>query len=70
MMLPYVKNITDSLKTCIRNAEVTLGYQCLNRLDRVIRVHKDKLKKEESSDVVYKIFCKDCDSTWVRRRDS
>lgn len=64
IVLPYVKNITDSLKDTM-DSNITLGYRCLNCLDRIIRTHKGTNKKDEKFYVVYKISCKDCNASYV-----
>jgi len=51
MVLSYVKNIIDSLKTCIKNTKVRLSMLEPIRLD-----YKGKLKKEENSDVLQNLL--------------
>lgn len=35
------------------------------KFDNMIKLGKDKYKKEEISNIVYKINCKDCESTYI-----
>ncbi|KYN44212.1 hypothetical protein ALC56_01334 [Trachymyrmex septentrionalis] len=37
----------------------------MNNLNRFIKTGKDKIKKDETSRVVYRINCKDCDYSYV-----
>ena len=37
----------------------------MNNLNRFIKTEKDKIKKDELSNVVYQINCKDCDYSYV-----
>jgi len=37
----------------------------MNELGNIIRPHKDRLPVEHHKNVVYKIFCKDCDASYV-----
>lgn len=59
MVLPYIKNITKFAKASILNSNikfgfnVSIGFQCLNRLDRFIIAHKDKNNSAENNNVVY-----------------
>ena len=38
------------------------------KFDNMIKLGKDKYKKEEISNIVYKINCKDCESTYIGQR--
>ncbi|KYN19622.1 hypothetical protein ALC57_08098 [Trachymyrmex cornetzi] len=44
---------------------IRVAHQGFNKLNSIIKVQKDKLKKMLHTNVVYKIFCKDCDATYV-----
>jgi len=46
-------------------SNVRIGFRSLNKLDKFIRVHKDKSNKKECRDVVYKINCGGCDASYV-----
>ena len=37
----------------------------MNKINNFIKIHKDKTEIECSSNVVYKIFCNNCDATYV-----
>jgi len=37
----------------------------LNKLERIIKTQKDRLSNYSKKNVVYKIFCNDCDATYV-----
>jgi len=40
-------------------------YKPINNLNRFVKVGKDRLEKMEQCDVVYKISCLNCDSSYV-----
>ncbi|KYM98184.1 hypothetical protein ALC62_11175, partial [Cyphomyrmex costatus] len=43
------------------------GYRILNTLSSFIKVHKDKLNKFQSQNVVYQINCQDCNASYVEQ---
>ena len=42
----------------------------MNSMSTVIKTGKNKIKKEEHSNVVYKVNCKDCNHSYVRLKES
>src|SRR5436190_9684633 len=42
-----------------------MSYTGINKLNRFIKVQKDKLTTDQQSNVVYKISCADCDVSYV-----
>jgi len=42
-----------------------IGYRCLNRLNRLIKRHKDRNPMNLNNNVIYRIFCKNCDMSYV-----
>jgi len=65
MVLPYADNITKVAELSLRNSNIRLGLRNLNRLNRFIKVHKDRVDREQCSGVVYKLQCNDCDASYV-----
>lgn len=63
--IPYVYSISDKFKNVTRDMDVRLSFFSLNKLNRVIRVHKDSLPTSSKKNVVYKIDCNDCDASYV-----
>lgn len=64
-VIPYINNISDMIAPTIRKSEFLVEYRCLNKLDRIIKVQKDKNKHSSKSSIIYKINCKDCEATYV-----
>ncbi|EFN62143.1 hypothetical protein EAG_06679, partial [Camponotus floridanus] len=52
--IPYVKNISERFRYCVRNLDVRLPYTGINNLCRFIKVGKDSLQKDSRSNIVYK----------------
>ncbi|KYN22022.1 hypothetical protein ALC57_05589 [Trachymyrmex cornetzi] len=63
--IPYIQNISEKFKRIADKNNYKVPYKPINTLSSVIKLGKDKLKKMESSQVVYKINCTNCDSTYV-----
>jgi len=64
-VLPYVSPLTDFITSNIDSSKALIGLKCLNKLSRLIKVHKDIDKPLYKNNVVYKIQCRDCEATYV-----
>ena len=42
-----------------------IGYRCLNKLNKFIKIHKDKNQHDNSNNVIYKVNCNNCDASYV-----
>ncbi|KYM95691.1 hypothetical protein ALC62_13662 [Cyphomyrmex costatus] len=65
LVIPFIKGIFERVMDVINKSDTLIGHRTLNRLDKFIKVQKDITNKNCKSHVVYKIKCKDCDSTYV-----
>jgi len=63
--VPYVRNISEHFRYCVRDLDVKLSYTGIKNLRRFIKVGKDCLQKDSRNNIVYKINCKDCDASYV-----
>jgi len=63
--VPYVDKISDNLKTFIKKSKLQIAHTIPNKLSKFIKTGKDKLDPISYCDVVYKINCKDCDTSYV-----
>jgi len=41
-----------------------IGYTCLNKLNKFIKIHKDK-NQHNKNNVIYKVNCNNCDASYV-----
>jgi len=64
-LIPYIKKVSEKFKNIAQGIESKLSYFSLNKLDRIIKSQKDSLPLSCNKNVVYKLSCKDCDSTYV-----
>jgi len=63
--VPYVSNFSEKLKKVVVGTRLKLAYRSLNKLDKFIKVQKDPLSNLQKKNVVYKIYCNDCDASYV-----
>lgn len=53
------------MASSLRKSNLPVGYRCLDKLDKFIKVHKDKNSQPSTSNVIYKIYCKNCEASYV-----
>jgi len=63
--VPYFPNISEKFSNFIKGSNVRLSFFSLNKLERIIRVQKDRIEALSKKNVVYMISCSDCDATYV-----
>jgi len=61
--MPY--RVTETVISIIDKSECIVGYKWLNKLNRYIKIQKDKSVFMSKNNVVYKINCKNCDASYV-----
>jgi len=65
LVLPYVKSLSEFISSNIDSSKTTIGFRCLNKLSRFVKVHKDIDHASFKNNVIYKTGCKNCDVTYV-----
>jgi len=65
LVLPYVSNISETIKSSIDKNKYIIGYRILNKLTGYIKRHKDINKHDTKNNIVYKIFCNNCNASYV-----
>lgn len=63
--VPYLPRLTSKLRNILENTNTRLSYFSLNKLDSIVKAHKDVIPKQFNMNVIYKIDCKDCDASYV-----
>jgi len=64
--IPYVSYLAKRFRQYFKNISFCkLSFSCLNKLNKFIKVHKDSLSTSFRSNVVYKIECSNCDTSYV-----
>jgi len=64
LTIPFVKNVSDDIKRIVKNS-VDVIYTIPKKLDLLIKKGKDRLKPQQSTEIVYKINCKNCDQVYI-----
>ncbi|KYN03341.1 hypothetical protein ALC62_05841, partial [Cyphomyrmex costatus] len=63
--LPYIPKVTNAITSGLDNDVFTIGIRVINKLNNIIKVHKDNTEKMQRNNVVYKVECNNCDSSYV-----
>lgn len=63
--IPFLPQLTDKFNNIVRDIGTIVSYLSLNKLNKHIKVHKDKIPKYSNTHVVQKIKCNDCDASYV-----
>ena len=69
VLLPYVKGVTEKISRTLRRENIKVGYKPINTLHYKFPKPKDKLTSGQTSGVVYKIHCSNCDFTYYGHTD-
>jgi len=65
MIHSTLPKFADEFKEIIRGLDTRLSFYSLNKLEGIIKAHKDILPKLSNKDMVYKLHCKNCDASYV-----
>jgi len=65
LVFPYINPLSEFISSNIDSSKAMVGFRCLSKLNRFVKAHKDKDHILSKNNVVYKIFCKNCESTYV-----
>jgi len=60
-----VGNFSEKFKKVFVDTKLKLAYHSLNKLEKFIKVQKDPLSNLQKKNVVYKIYCNDCDASYL-----
>jgi len=63
--VPFIKTISEKFKSITNGSISRLSFFSMNKLNSLIKVHKDPLPKPSYMNVVYKISCRNCDASYV-----
>ena len=65
-LIPYSLTLIESkCRTICKEENLKLAYYNNNKLNKFIRIHKDKIPKNANKNVVYNISCRGCDVSYV-----
>jgi len=61
--IPYIKNFSEIFH--VSKKLRTLAFTVKNKLNTVVKLHKDSLTKMQHSNIVYKLSCSKCEASYV-----
>jgi len=64
-VIPYIRGISEITASLINKSVFTIGFRSLNKLDKIVKVQKDRTEHTQKNNVVYRINCKNCNATYV-----
>ena len=62
---PYTKGFSERITKVLQDFNIKVAHKPIRTISNILKKPKDKIEKEASRGVVYKIKCKDCDSVYV-----
>jgi len=63
--IPYVKSISESFLPIVKKFGFNIAYSVPNTLNKFVKRGKDKIDPKSHNEVVYKIDCLNCNSSYV-----
>ena len=64
MVFPYIRSISNKITKSINKSKNMIGYRCLNKLNKFIKIHKDENQYDKNNNVIYKVNCNNCDESY------
>ena len=63
--IPYIESVSDKFSSFSRRFDCSVAFTIPFKLNKFITTGKDHIERLSCNDVVYKINCKDCESSYV-----
>ncbi|KAK9873035.1 hypothetical protein WA026_020769 [Henosepilachna vigintioctopunctata] len=63
--LPYIRNLTNEIKNCFKNENIKIPTYNVKTISTLYSKLKDRTPKLLKSNIIYKIKCTECESTYV-----
>jgi len=63
--IPFLSSVSHKLKHLTKDLDARISYYSLNKLNTMIKGHKNRVPNMLRTNVVYKLSCKDCSATYV-----
>ena len=65
VILPYAKGFSESIAKVLRSFNIKVAHKPIQTISNILKKPKDKIEKEATRGIVYKIKCKDCDFVYI-----
>ena len=65
VFLPYAKGFSERIANVLRSFNIKVAHKPIRTISNILKKLKDKIEKEATRGIVYKIKCKDCDCVYI-----
>ncbi|XP_068723371.1 uncharacterized protein [Montipora capricornis] len=65
VVLPYAKGFSEKIARVLRGFSIKVAHKPIRTISNILKKPKDKIEREASRGIVYKIKCKDCDCVYI-----
>ena len=65
VILPYAKGFSERIAKVLRGFNIKVAHRPIRTISNILKKPKDKIEKEATRGMVYKIKCKDCDCVYI-----
>ncbi|XP_068716970.1 uncharacterized protein [Montipora capricornis] len=65
VVLPYAKGFSEKIAGVLRGFNIKVAHKPIRTISNILKKPKDKIEREASRGIVYKIKCKDCDCVYI-----
>ena len=65
VILPYAKGFSERIAKVLRGFNIKVAHKPIRTISNILKKPKDKIEKEATRGIVYKIKCKDCDCVYI-----
>ena len=65
VILPYAKGFSERIAKVLRSFNIKVAHKPILTISNILKKPKDKIEKEATRGIVYKIKCKDCDCVYI-----
>ena len=65
VILPYAKGFSERIAKVLRGFNIKVAHKPVRTILNILKKPKDKIQKEASRGIVYKIKCKDCVCVYI-----
>ena len=65
VILPYAKGFSERITKVLQGYCIKVTHKPIRTISNILKKPKDKIEKEASRGIVYKIKCKDCDCVYI-----
>ena len=65
VVIPFVQGVYERISHKLKNYQINVVPKSANSLNKIITKGKDKIKKCDKNNVIYRVKCKDCNASYV-----